>query len=215
MPWAKVSVFLSFLSVTIFLPYSEAIEPDWDLLNQGEIQIAVEPFEAVEGSKKRAVAMVVLPVGIDAAWKVLHNWDAMGKYVPNLKYYRTVYQSDTEKYIAGRLRILFINIDYPLLVLINHDKSEHTWRLLTKDELLEVEKQGIKGLLPAHFLIKNVNGNWKLTPIDANHTLLRHSTLLSTKMPIPQAVEIYIIKLTLPNFIAAVRQRLIELDQTE
>ncbi len=205
-------VFICPLLLMLFPQHSEALEPDWDLLNQGKVQSAVEPFEAEEeeGVKKQGVALVILPVGIEEAWKVLSDWNSMGEYVPNLKYYRTVYLDDREKFVAGRLYIMFMNIDYPLWIQFDHEQHNHVWRMLRDEELPGVEKRGIEGLQTSHFLINDIRGYFKLNPIDENSTLFFYSTLVSTKIPVPQAVEAYIAKLTLPNFLAAVRQRVID-----
>ena len=134
----------------------------------------------------------------------------MGEYVPNLKYYRTVYIDDKEKFVAGRLKILFVNIDYPLWITFDHVKHTHEWRMLQDEELPDIEKRGIKGLKEAHFAIKNIEGFFEAKPIDENNTLFYYSTLVTTKIPIPQAIEAYISSLTLPNYLAATRQRVID-----
>ena len=205
-------VFVCPLLLTLFPQHSEALEPDWDLLNQGKVQTAIEAFETEEDEevKKQGVAMVILPVGIESAWKVLNDWNSMGEYVPNLKYYRTVYLDDKEKYVAGRLYILYMNIDYPLWIQFDHEQYNHVWRMLRDDELPGVEERGIEGLQKSHFLINDIRGYFKLSSIDENNTLFLYSTLVSTKIPVPQTVEAYVAKLTLPNFLAAVRQRVID-----
>ena len=200
---------LILFSGAVPLPPGWAMEPDWEQLNQNQVQTAIEPYETDEGVKKRGVAMVILPAGIEKAWELVSDWDSMGDYVPNLKYYKTIHRAETEKFIAGRLRIMFVNIDYPLWVQFDHEKYNHTWRMLKEDELPAIELRGIKGLVPAHFAIKDITGFWQLKPIDENKTLFLYSALVSAKF-VPESVMTYVSKLTLPNFLAAVRQRLID-----
>ncbi len=202
--------FLSFLLLFFWPQYSNALEPDWDLLNQGKVQTAIEVFKTEGGDKKRGVGMVILPIDIEGAWKVKSDWDSMGEYVPNLKYYKTVYRGEKEKYIAGKLRILFVNIKYPLLVEFEAGQYNHTWRMLRREELPNIGKRGIKGLVPPNAIIKNIVGFWELRPIDENNTLFYYSTLVSTKLPVPQTIEAYISKLTLPKYLAATRQQIID-----
>ncbi len=205
---------LGLLAMSAFFQKAHALDPDWDLLNQGEVQTSIEPFESHDGIRKRAVAMVVLPANIEMAWKILNDRESKGEYVPSLRNYRTVYLSDSEKFVAGRLRILWMNINYPLWIQFDSNRNKHTWRMLRDEELPEVENRGIKGLLPAHFAIENIEGYWKVSPLDGNRTLLFYSLLIRTRIPIPNAVEAHLAKMTLPDFMTALRQRVIYKGET-
>jgi hypothetical protein len=166
-----------------------------------------------EGVKKRVVGLCIIDAPVDAVWKILADWDAMGGFVPTLEFYKTVHQLQPknekgvyENLIHGRIKVLLFKIPYTLAVVFDEQNLRQDWRLVDDDEAQAFIDRGIDAVKP-FWALKSVAGFGYIKPFGENRTIYLYSPVIESRVPVPAGMERYAAKKSLLGYMKAVQER--------
>lgn len=173
----KGILFLFFFMISTGLAYGSGAEKrgiklDKEKLQSGKCQVIMQNLKVEgNGEKKRFVGVMLIDAPPSMVWEVIQDWDAMGDFVPDLEYYKTIHvlkRLDNgfvgESLIEGKFKFI-ISILYSLHVTFDAPNLRVEWRLLTKEEIESYNKKDIK-VKKNSALLKNIEGYGYLEPSD-------------------------------------------------
>jgi hypothetical protein len=191
-------------------------------LESGDLQTFVHSYK-VDGNrlKKRVVGVLLINAAPAVVWGVLKDWDAMGAFVPNLEYYKTVHVlrpiqagSVGESCIEGKLRSGFITIFYTLNVVFNEPGLRQEWRLVSDAEVDAYAAKGVK-MAKASSGLKNIEGFEYIESYgDGSKTIYYYAPIVETSGPVPAFVERSLAKASLKGYMEGVRKKVESLKKT-
>ncbi len=188
---------------------------DMELLKAGDLQISVEEFSTGgEGARKRVVGVVLVDAPPDIVWKVLLDWESMPEFVPNLKSYTIVHQfpdpanpENTQKLIAGKIKVLFFTIGYTMDVLFDPANFRQEWRLVSDEDAAAYRENGIQAVDPV-FGLKSVEGFEYIEPFDnGGKTLYYYSPVIESSIPVPGFIERAMAKSSLRGYMKGIKEK--------
>lgn len=192
-------------------------------LEAGELQTFVHSYK-VDGDrlKKRVVGVLLIDAAPPVVWGVLKDWDAMGAFVPNLEYYKTVHVtrpilagSVGETCIEGKLRSGFITIFYTLNVVFDEPGLSQEWRMVSDAEVDAYAARGIK-MAKGSAGLKNIEGFEYIEPYgDGSKTVYYYAPIVETSGPVPAFVERSLAKASLKGYMEGVRKKVESLKKSQ
>jgi hypothetical protein len=187
-------------------------------LESGELQVFTYTYPLEKGGEgKRVVGIMLINAAPEKVWKVLENWDAMGKYVPSLEYYKTRHIikpiSDNtvgESYIEGKLKVAFLSILYTLHVSFDKASMSQEWKLVNADEIKNLKQQNII-LTEASSSLKNIRGFEYIEPYDdGSKTIYYYAPIVEVSAPVPAWIERQLSKSSLNEYMEGVKKKVEE-----
>jgi len=187
-------------------------------LESGKLQVFTYTYSLKKGGEgKRVVGIMLINAAPGKVWKVLEDWDAMGKYVPSLEYYKTRHVikpiSDNaagESYIEGKLKVAFLSILYTLHVSFDKASMSQEWRLINADEIKNLKQQNII-LTEASSSLKDIRGFEYIEPYDdGSKTIYYYAPIVEVSVPVPAWVERQLSKSSLNEYMEGVKKKVEE-----
>jgi hypothetical protein len=198
--WVKVLLSLWLIGMLSWRAACGA-EIDWERLERGE---PITWLEREGEFKGRAVGMILVDAPIENTWEILVDWGAKDEWAPMVEHYHIISEFDNYSLIAGRLRALFIRADFTLAVEIDKANKRQSWRQLTDDEVKKYREMGIDAVR-ANWT-RNIEGNMELRP-HGDKTLFIYRPVVESKLPVPERIKSFLMRLTLPDYLKALRSR--------
>jgi hypothetical protein len=184
-------------------------------LLSGEIQVFEKEYQTEgKGIKKRVVGVMILKAPLDKVWQVLEDWDAMGKFVPNLEYNKTIYVFEPpgskdkigNSLIEGQLKVLYLSINYTLNVKFDNTNCRQEWKFVTDEQVENYNKKNIP-VKKATGGLKNIEGFEYVEPYgDGSSTIYYYAPIVETSIPLPEFIEKALSKNTLNGYMEGIRK---------
>jgi hypothetical protein len=187
-------------------------------LESGELQVFTYTYALEKGGEgKRVVGIMLINAAPEKVWKILENWDAMGKYVPSLEYYKTKHiikpisdKAAGESYIEGKLKVAFLSILYTLHVSFDKATLSQEWRLVNDQEIKSLKQQNIN-LTEASSSLKDIRGFEYIEPYgDGTKTIYYYAPIVEVSAPVPAWVERQLSKSSLNEYMEGVKKKVEE-----
>lgn len=196
---------------------------DEKLLLSGEIQIFEKIYQTEgKGIKKRVVGVMILQAPPDKVWQVLENWDAMGPFVPDLEYNKTIHVFEplgsTNKIgnslIEGQIKVFYLSINYTLNVKFDKANYRQEWQFVTDEEVEKYRRNNIT-VKKATRGLRNIEGFEYIEPYgDGSSTIYYYGPLVETAIPMPEYVEKMLARNTLGGYMKAIKE-MVNKDKTK
>jgi hypothetical protein len=219
-----LAVFPALAGVANSEPQKLKFNLDEKKLLAGEIQTFEQAYQVEgKGIKKRVVGVAILNVPPAKAWQVLLDWDAMGKYVKNLEYNRTIHvfapPASKDKLgnslIESQLKVVYLTINYTLDVKFDYKNQRQDWTLVTDDQVEKFNSQNIP-VKKCMRGIKNIEGFEYTEPYgDGSKTIYYYAPIVETSIPMPEFVETALSKTTLNGYMEGIRKMSLEYDYSK
>jgi len=181
----------------------------------GEIQTFEKEYKVEgKGIKKRVVGVMILNASPSKVWQVLLDWDAMGKYVPNLEYNKTIHvfvpPASKDKIgnslIESQLKVIYLTIDYTLDVKFDYANQRQDWTLVTDGQVEKFNQQKIP-VKKAMRGLKNIEGFEYIEPYkDGAKTIYYYAPIVETSIPMPDFIQNALAKTTLNGYMEGIRK---------
>jgi ribosome-associated toxin RatA of RatAB toxin-antitoxin module len=158
----------------------------WDALVAGDVASAAS--RAAEG--QHAEASGIIPYAPGDLWPLLVDFESRPNYLPGAQEIRILKVVGNRVWLAERVKILFVSIDYRVINTLDPAAGSVSWVL---DETVSND-------------IAATAGSWQLVPVaGGRHTLVRYTNVLDTGQPVPGAVERILLSRSLPQMISGLR----------
>jgi hypothetical protein len=187
----------------------------------GEIQTFEKEYQVEgKGLKKRVVGVMVLNAPPNKVWQGLLDWEAMGKYVENLEYNKTIHvftpvaskDKVGNSLIESQLKVIYLTINYTLDVKFDNVNQRQDWKLVTDDQVEKFNKQNIP-VKKCMRGLKNIEGFEYTEPYkDGSKTIYYYAPIVETSIPMPDFLEAALAKTTLTGYMQGIRKMVGEYD---
>lgn len=188
---------------------------DWDGLKNGEPQLFERKYpDTGTGKKRQIAAIVMINAEPEKVWQVLKNWDALGDFVPDVEYYKTLLILEPvedgkigKAFIEGRLDVPLFDIRYTLDVRFDSSHYYQEWRMLTPEEISIYKMIGV-GIQSNSSGIENIEGSTRIKPYgNGSKALLVYTSTVEYSMPLPSFLEDYIARSALSGYMLGVKKQ--------
>jgi len=165
-----------------------------------------------KGLKKRVVGVMVLKAPLDKVWRVLLDWDAMGKFVPGLDYNKTIHVFEPpagrdkmgNSLIEGQLKVLYLTVNYTLNVKFDNVNYRQDWEFVTDDQV-EIHNKNNIPVKKATRGLKNIEGFEYIEPYgDGSWTIYYYAPIVESTIPLPDFLERALSKTTLHGYMQGI-----------
>jgi uncharacterized protein YndB with AHSA1/START domain len=164
-------------------------EADWAAVSRGEILIS-ETREAAPSDSERSVQVVGRIAAPPAeVWKVLADFESRPRWQPNAKEVRIVRTDENRVWVSEHMRFFLTDIRCQIINTLDPDHGSIRWVL---DDSVAHDIRGSKG-------------SWQLHPLAGRETLAVYRAWIDTGRRVPQFVQRFLLKRSLPQVIGDLR----------
>lgn len=175
---------LLFILLILILKLSSAVEYNVEQLKKGEVIVEEDIVEGKSGGV-RATFWVNAPP--EVVYRELSNGAKFSEFMPDIVESVLKNSGDGFQDVYYRLHFWFGDVEYVLHRVLNREKMEITWNLLSGK-------------------FKRLDGYWQIKE-GGNGSIVTYYTDVEPKVYVPHFVTKYLTKQGLPDLIDAVRKR--------
>lgn len=202
-----------------------AVGADWNIeefeINQEELKdYEIQTFEKEfknkhggEGVTKGIMGVLLIDAPYDIVWSVISDWEAQGEFVPGLEYFkvRHVFPNATDSQwhslVEGQLDIPFVSFRYTLDAQFNKSDGTMIWNLLSAQDIEGYKKQNIGVKNSDEDRLRNIEGFGQIKAYNKLQTIYYYAPIVEVSAPIPGFVEDIISKVSLSQYLAAIKEQ--------
>lgn len=165
-------------------------DSEWKTLENREVVIAETPADSGDPSQHKVRANVIIDSSPQQVWAVLTDFPSRPKFTPDLKDMRVVRVVGKRVWVDEYLKFLVVDIRFRVINTLEPNLGTMSWEL---DKSVEHD-------------IADTKGAWQLTPVaDGRQTLLSYWADVDTGQPVPDFIERYLMRSSLPNLLGRMR----------
>lgn len=169
--------------------YSKA---DWKDLALGRIVTTETDTAGADGGvNTSAQTSVIIPRTPAQVWSVLVDFESRPPFTPGLKEARIKNVEGKQVWLDEWVRVWWVNIRYHIIATLEPERGLINWVL---DKSLDND-------------IKESVGSWQLVPLPPGpQTLVRYRAHVETGQPVPDFIENFLVKRSLPSIVGGLRE---------
>jgi len=159
---------------------------EWDALVAGEIVSAASR----QADGQHAHAAGTIDRAARDLWPLLVDFESRPDYLPGAQDIRILRVVGNRVWLAERVKILFVSIEYRVINTLDPPSGSVSWVLddTAKNDIVATA------------------GAWELVPLaSGRHTLVRYSNVVDTGQPVPGVIERLLLQRALPQMISGLR----------
>ncbi|MFZ5569045.1 MAG: hypothetical protein ACOZF0_01480 [Thermodesulfobacteriota bacterium] len=188
---------------------------DSEKLKTGEPQLFQRAYPPQGHNKKKQIAGIILiNAGPDDVWEVATEWDELGRFVPDVEYYKTILVLEPagngrigKSFIEGKLDVPLFNIQYTLDVMFDQSGLRQEWRLMTPEEINIYNLIGIQ-LKRSSSGIESIEGASWIRPADGGRKVVYiYLSTVEYSMILPEFLEEYLSRNALAGYLEGIKKR--------
>ena len=168
-------------------------EADWRRLENGEVVVVDHRLKVADGDDDSVVreskAAMIVPRPAAEVWAVLADFESRPDFLPNISESRVERVEDTRVWISQHVRIFWMQIRYTLIMTLDPARGVMT-SVLDRSSPHD---------------IRDSHGSWEILPQSDASALLLSSSRVEAGMPVPDIIESYLVKSSLPQMMISLR----------
>ncbi len=173
-----------FIFLILFLKLSSAVEYNVEQLKKGDI---IVEEDIVEGKSGGVMATFWVNAPPEVVFRELSNGAKFSEFMPDIVESVLKNSGDGFQDVYYRLHFWFGDVEYVLHRVLNREKMEITWNLLSGK-------------------FKRLDGYWQIKE-GGDGSIVTYYTDVEPKVYVPHFVTLYLTKKGLPDLVDAVRKR--------
>lgn len=172
-----------------------------------------------EGQTKGLMGVLLIDAPYDQVWSVISDWEAQGDFVPGLDYFRVkhVFPAADEQHwralIEGKLDIPFVSFRYTLDAHFDKTKGTMRWAMLRDEELKAFQDADIPVRASDEDRLRDIQGFGQIKAFSDQQTVYYYAPIVEVNVSIPGFVENMIKKVSLSQYLHAIKDQAERLHQ--
>lgn len=164
-------------------------EENWKALTSGTI-LTSEAGEASQPDQGSIEAAGIIRYPPGQVWTVVTDFESRPNYVPNTKEVHILRVDGARVWVAQHLKVLLMSIRFAVICTLDPEHGSVSWMM---DQ-------------SASHDIAGTTGSWQLVPLAGGHeTFVTYRAWIDSGKPVPNFLQRFMMKRTLPELIAGVR----------
>jgi len=161
----------------------------WQALTRGAI-LTSEAAEPSQPDQRSIEASGIIRYPPGEVWTVVTDFESRPNYVSNSKEVHILRVDGARVWVAEHLKVLLMSIRFAVVCTLDPEHGSVSWML---DKSTEHD-------------IAGTTGSWQLVPLaDGHETFVTYRAWIDSGKPVPNFIQSFMMKRTLPELIAGVR----------
>lgn len=188
---------------------------DQQKLTRYDIQTFEKQFSTPgsEGQTKGLLGVLLIDAPYDQVWSVISDWEAQGSFVPGLEYFRIKHvfpAADEQRWralIEGKLDIPFVSFRYTLDAHFDKANGTMRWTMVRDEQLKAFQDADIPVRASDEDRLRDIQGFGQIKAFSEQQTVYYYAPIVEVNVSIPGFVENMIKKVSLSQYLHAIKDQ--------
>jgi ribosome-associated toxin RatA of RatAB toxin-antitoxin module len=168
-------------------------DADWEMLSRGQVANHIETETTASGATRaHSESGVVIRKPLKVCFDEVATYSNLSNYLPGLAESKVLERGENTFRAHAATKVFLMKFGYGLRFEVDRPRGEIRWKLDRTQ--------------PAD--IADTEGTWHFVALDDNTTLLHYSVHVDTGSALPQSIQNYFTKRSLPEMLVAFRDHM-------